>query len=106
MRKWHHCGGYLSLGQLNMFTENMTAGRGFIALAIVIFGRWEPFKVLAAALIFGGADALQMRLQGLGVNVPHQFMLMMPYLLCLLVLVGLVRKGKPPAALGLPYYRD
>ena len=99
-------GGYLSLGQLSMFTENMTAGRGFIALALVIFGRWEPFKVLWAALIFGGADALQMRLQGLGVKVPYQFMLMMPYLLCILVLLGMRGKTIPPAALGVPYSRD
>ncbi|MBI4596632.1 MAG: ABC transporter permease [Candidatus Tectomicrobia bacterium] len=99
-------GGYLSLAQLSMFTENMTAGRGFIALALVIFGRWEPVKVLWGALIFGGADALQMRLQGLGVKVPYQFMLMMPYLLCILVLLWMRGKTKAPSYLGVPYNRD
>lgn len=99
-------GSFLSLGQLSMFTESMTAGRGFIALAIVIFGRWEPFKVLGAALLFGGADALQMRLQGLGMKVPYQFMLMLPYLFSLLVLIGMMGKRRPPAALGVPYYRE
>lgn len=99
-------GSFLSLGQLSMFSENMAAGRGFIALAMVIFGRWDPLRVWGAALLFGGADALQMRLQGVGVRIPYQFMLMLPYLLSLVVLVGMKGKSRPPAALGVPYYRD
>ncbi len=96
-------GAFMTLAQLNMFTENMTAGRGFIALAAVIFGRWHPVGAMVATLLFGVADALQLRLQALGVNVPYQFLLMLPYVLTIIALVGVVKRTNAPAALAAPY---
>ncbi|MEM3554784.1 MAG: ABC transporter permease [Candidatus Micrarchaeaceae archaeon] len=99
-------GAFLSLGQLNMFLENMTAGRGFIALAAVIFGRWNPFLVSLAVALFGAADASTLRLQALNVQIPYQIVLMIPYLLTFLAFIGLVGRTVPPAALGRPYRKD
>ena len=98
-------GAILSLGHMNMFVENMTAGRGFIALTAVIFGRWHPGRTLLATLIFGFADALQLRFQALGFGIPFQFLLMTPYLLTIIVLVGAVGRTDAPAALAIPYWR-
>ena len=99
-------GVFLSLGQLSRFTENMSAGRGFIALAAVIFGKWDPWRVALATAIFGAAEAMTLRLQALNVQVPYELILMMPYLLTFLAFVGLVGRTNPPAALGLPYRKD
>jgi simple sugar transport system permease protein len=99
-------GAYLSLGQLNMFSEDMVSGRGFIALAAVIFGKWNPWGILGAALLFGFGDALQIRLQATGSVIPYQFLLMMPYLLTVFALAGLVGRATPPAASGLPYRKN
>ena len=99
-------GSYLSLAYSNTFIENMSAGRGFIALAIVIFGRWKPAGVLVGALLFGAATALQFHLQALGLTVPYQFVLMLPYVLTLLVLLLAGAKIAAPAALGQPYTRE
>lgn len=99
-------GGYLSLAYSNTFIEGMSAGRGFIALAIVIFGRWRPGGVCAAALFFGGAIALQFHLQALGSALPYQFVLMLPYILTLLALAFAGAKLAAPAALGEAYRRD
>jgi simple sugar transport system permease protein len=96
-------GAYMSLGQLDMFTENMIGGRGFIALAAVIFGKWNPFGVMAGTLVFGLADAAQLRLQALGFSVPNEFFLMLPYVLTIVVLIKIVGKISPPEVLGVPY---
>ncbi|MGO4537126.1 ABC transporter permease [Paenibacillus sp. 2TAB19] len=93
----------LSLGILNQFTENMVAGRGFIALSAVIFGKWTPAGTMAASLLFGGADALQLRFQTFGIKIPYQFMLMFPYLLTMVALAWFSGKSKQPAATGAPY---
>jgi general nucleoside transport system permease protein len=99
-------GASLSLGQLHFFVDEMTGGRGFMALAAVIFGRWDPVGGLLACLLFGAADALQFRIQATGVNVPYQFMLMVPYVLTLVVLVVFMARGRGPAAIGVPYQRE
>lgn len=96
-------GAFLSLGQFNMFVDNMISGRGFIAVAAVIFGRWNPKGILIASLIFGVADALQIRLQTAGVEIPYQFLLMFPYLLTVVALTGIVGKTVAPKALGKAY---
>jgi simple sugar transport system permease protein len=99
-------GSYLSLAYANTFIEGMSAGRGFIALAIVIFGRWYPTGVLAAALFFGGATALQFHLQALGSTLPYQFVLMLPYILTLLALAFTGTRLTAPSALGEAYRRE
>lgn len=95
-------GAYLSVAYARTFVEGMSAGRGFIALAIVIFGRWSPWGILGAALLFGLATALQFHVQALGLRIPYQFLLMLPYVLTLLVLAGYGGKTRAPAALGVP----
>jgi ABC-type uncharacterized transport system permease subunit len=99
-------GASLSLGQLHFFVDDMTAGRGFMALAALIFGRWDPVGGLVACLLFGAADALQFRIQATGVNIPYQFMLMLPYLLTLVVLVIFMARARGPGAIGVPYRRE
>jgi len=100
-------GTYLSIGYSNTFVENMSAGRGFVALAIVVFARWNPWLAAAGALLFGGAMAFQVRYQGagfFGVEVPYQFFQMFPYVLTLVVLAASARGAAgAPAALGKPY---
>lgn len=91
-------GAYLALDQ-HQFTDGMTAGRGFIALAAVIFGRWEPVRVAVACLLFAGAETLQIQLQGAQL-VPSQFVEMIPYVLTIVALAGVVGRSVPPAALG------
>jgi general nucleoside transport system permease protein len=93
-------GGTLVLAQVGTFAERMTAGRGFIAIAIVVLGRWHPVGVLLAALLFGGATALQFLFQAAGLDVPYQLFLMLPYLLTLLLLAGVAGGVRAPAALG------
>lgn len=89
-------GAFLSLSHLNLFTRGMTGGRGFIAMAAMIFGKWMPFGVAASGLLFGFADALQIRLQSLGI-LPPQIILMIPYLLTIAILAGFVGKAKAPS---------
>ena len=91
-------GAYLALDQ-HQFSDSMTAGRGFIALAAVIFGRWEPVRVAVACLLFAGAETLQIQLQGSQV-IPSQFVEMIPYLLTIIALAGVVGRSVAPAALG------
>ncbi len=97
-------GAFLSLGHLNLFTRGMTGGRGFIAMAAMIFGKWMPFGALGASILFGLADALQMRLQSLGL-LPPQIILTIPYLLTVAVLAGVVGRAKPPSDYK-PYKRE
>ncbi len=99
-------GCYLVLSQVFLFSEHMSAGKGFIALAAVILGRWSPVGALLACLLFGFFDALQLRLQFNYPDVPHQFFLMLPYLISILALVGLVGKPRPPASVGRHYRRE
>lgn len=91
-------GAYLALDQ-HQFTDSMTAGRGFIALAAVIFGRWEPLRVAIACVFFAAAETLQIQLQGAQL-VPSQFIEMIPYVLTIIALAGLVGRSVAPAALG------
>jgi simple sugar transport system permease protein len=101
-------GAYLSIGQSSLFTRNMTAGRGFIALAALIFGKWRPVQTLLACLLFGFADALTIQMQGVvklpsGEDVPVQFVQMIPYLVTIIVLAGFIGQSRAPSALGVPY---
>jgi len=98
-------GAFLSIGYMNTFLDQMTGGRGFIAVAVVIFSRWNPYGALGAALIFGSANSLQLRLQALGFPIPHQFLLAFPYLLTILALVSVSKKAEVPAAFTIPYTR-
>jgi simple sugar transport system permease protein len=97
-------GVFLSLGNLGLFSYGMTGGRGFIALAAMIFGGWTPLGAFGASLLFGFTDALQMRLQSLGI-LPPQIILMLPYIITVIVLAGVVRKTKPPSDYK-PYEKD
>ena len=98
-------GAYLSIGQNSLFTRNMTAGRGFIALAALIFGKWHPVGAFLACLLFGLADAIAIRMQGV-VNIPVQFIQIIPYILTLIVLAGFIGRAIPPRALGIPYAKE
>lgn len=96
-------GGFLTLDQLNVYVDDITAGRGFIGLAIVIFGRWRPAGAALAALLFGAAEALGLSLQVNGLKVSHNLLLMLPYVLTVVALVGMRGKDHIPAALGKPF---
>jgi len=97
-------GAFLSLGHLNLFVLGMTGGRGFIALAAMILGGWTPFGALGASLLFGFADALQMRLQSIGA-LPSQIILTVPYILTIIVVAVFARKRPPPSDYK-PYTKD
>ena len=99
-------GCFLVLSQVFLFSENMSAGKGFIALAGVILGRWNPVGALLACLLFGLFDALQLRLQFLNPEVPHEIFVALPYIVSILALLGLVGKPAPPGAVGIPYRRE
>ena len=98
-------GGAFVLSQVSQFSEDMTAGAGFIALAAVILGRWEPPGALLACLLFALFESLQTALQIAGIRVPHQFLQMIPYVLTIVVLAGAVGRTVAPAADGRPYRR-
>ncbi len=98
-------GAYFTLGSVGSFQKDMTAGAGFIALAAVIFGRWDPIRALLAALLFGFASNLQSVLAIIGSPVPSEFMLMLPYVVTIVAVAGFVGKVRGPAASGKPYIK-
>ena len=95
-------GAYLSTGQSSLFTRNMSAGRGFIALAALIFGKWRPVQTMLACLLFGLAEAISIQMQGVA-KIPVEFIQMIPYVLTIVVLAGFIGLSRPPRALGVPY---
>ncbi len=99
-------GAYLALVHIQYFAEGIVAGKGYIALAAVIFGRWHPLGIMAACLLFGATEALQLRIQAFNLNIPYQFLNMLPYLVALLALLGLGGKASPPKALGIAYNKE
>jgi simple sugar transport system permease protein len=109
-------GAYLSIGQSSLFTRNMSAGRGFIALAALIFGKWRPVQTMLACLLFGFTEALAIQLQGKHFNfpslglldweIPTQFVQILPYVLTIVVLAGFIGTSRAPRALGIPYQKE
>lgn len=104
-------GAYLSIGQSSLFTRNMTAGRGFIALAALIFGKWRPVQTMLACLLFGFTEALTIQIQGTiklpsGEDIPVQFIQIIPYVLTIIVLAGFIGHSRAPKALGVPYQKE
>jgi simple sugar transport system permease protein len=103
-------GAYLSIGQSSLFTRNMAAGRGFIALAALIFGKWRPVQTMLACLLFGFADALTTQMQGVRLlpsgDIPVQFILMLPYIVTIVVLAGFIGQSRAPKALGTAYQKE
>jgi simple sugar transport system permease protein len=102
-------GAYLSIGQSSLFTRNMTSGRGFIALAALIFGKWRPVQTMLACLLFGATEALAIRMQGVpirGTEIPNQFVQIIPYVLTIVVLAGFIGHSRAPRALGIAYQKE
>jgi general nucleoside transport system permease protein len=105
-------GAHLSLAYTPGWTEHLTGGRGWIAIALVIFATWDPLRAVAGALLFGGVNAIQFRLQATGTTIPSSLLNMLPYILTVVVLVAITwfesfrKRVGPPAALGLPYMRE
>jgi simple sugar transport system permease protein len=103
-------GAYLSIGQSSLFTRNMTSGRGFIALAALIFGKWRPVQTMLACLLFGFTEAISIQLQGVrlpsGEDIPNQFIQIIPYVLTIVVLAGFIGRARAPRAIGLPYQKE
>lgn len=97
-------GAYLSIGQSSLFARNMSAGRGFIALAALIFGKWRPVQTMLACLLFGFAEAVSIQMQGVS-QVPVQFIQLVPYALTIVVLAGFIGQSRAPRALGIPYQK-
>ena len=96
-------GAWFSLEASFNFDDLMTNGKGFIALAAMIFGKWTPFGALIGAMIFSASDALQIKIQGFNFELPAQFIQMLPYVITVIVLAGVVGRARPPAAVGKPY---
>jgi ABC-type uncharacterized transport system permease subunit len=99
-------GTFLTIEGVGFFERGMTNGRGFVALAVMIFGKWTPLGAWGAALMFGLSVAIQNQLQFSGIDIPHQFVGMLPYLLTIVVLAGFVGRSRPPAAEGVPYEKE
>jgi simple sugar transport system permease protein len=98
-------GAYFTLGAVGSFTKEMTAGAGFIALACLIFGKWTPRGAVTAALFFGFTTSLQGNLSIIGVSIPSEFMLMVPYIATIIAVSGVIGRVRAPAADGIPYSR-
>jgi simple sugar transport system permease protein len=98
-------GASLSISLLNLFQENLTAGMGFIAVALVYFGNWKPQGILLGALLFSSVNAFQLWMQVLGVNIPSDVAIMLPYILTIAALAFAVRRVQQPAALNKPFER-
>jgi len=115
-RRWQAmllCGGlaglggvFLALAELYTFSDAMSGGRGFIALAVVIVARWSPARAVLVALLFGGCEALALRMQASSAAIPYELMLALPYVVTLLVYAGVVGRTVAPGALGRPYARN
>lgn len=99
-------GAALSIDLVQTFTENMVSGRGFIAIAAVIFGKWKPKGTLIASILFSAGYAIVYRVQAVGLNIPHQFLLMIPYILTIAALAGFVGECIPPAASSKSYDKE
>ena len=99
-------GAYLSIGQSSLFTRNMTAGRGFIALAALIFGKWRPVQTMLACLLFGFAEAVAIQMQGVIPHVRVEYIQIIPYVLTMIVLAGFIGVSRAPRALGRPYVKE
>lgn len=99
-------GAFLTLSATGMFVPGIASGRGWIALAIVIFGNWRPSYILLGSLFFGLLDSLQLTLQGIGFQIPYQLLLALPYLLTILALLARRKRSGEPLALGEPYFRE
>ena len=99
-------GAALSIGQMGQFMENITAGKGYIALATLIFGKFTPIGSLLASLLFGFSEGLQLRMQTAGSAIPYQFLSMLPYIVTLVALTAFARQFSGPSALGKPYSRQ
>ena len=98
-------GASLSIALTNLFQDNLTSGLGFIAVALVYFGGWRPLGVMLGALLFSAVNAFQLWMQVLGINIPADVAVMLPYLLTIVALVVAVNRARPPAALSKPFER-
>ena len=99
-------GAYFTIGSVGRFDRLMTNGKGFIGLAAMIFGNWNPIGAYAASLIFGFADSLQVKMQILNIPIPSEFLQMAPYIVTMIVLAGVVGRAHPPAADGAAYEKQ
>jgi simple sugar transport system permease protein len=99
-------GAYFTIGAVGRFDQIMTAGKGFIGLAAMIFGKWNPIGAYVSSLIFGFADSLQVKMQILRIPIPTEFLQMAPYIVTMIVLAGVVGRAMPPAADGQPYEKQ
>jgi ABC-type uncharacterized transport system permease subunit len=99
-------GAFLTIASAGIFVPEISAGRGWLAIVVVIAGNWRPFRIMLATLVFSFLDAFQLQAQGLGVQFPYQILLALPYVLAILLMIGSRAQSEEPAALGLPYFRE
>lgn len=99
-------GAFLTIASAGIFVPEISAGRGWLAIVVVIAGNWRPFRIMLATLVFSFLDAFQLQAQGLGVQFPYQILLALPYVLAILLMIGSRSQSEEPAALGAPYFRE